>query len=180
MIRLPMMEAVEKTRAVGSAMNAKDWEKAIALRGGAFARNIRIFHSLGAVKPSTPLTDLQGVKVGVVNIGAPAGGVNAAVRAVVRNCINNNVTPAVIKDGIGGLLAPDGVHEYKWWDVRNFTQHGGTNIGTSRKLPSDYGVDRLVRALKAYRAHLRKITQVVQKRHIIELQIVKKQFDLAF
>ena len=75
-------------------------------------------------------------------------GVNAAVRAVVRNCINKNVTPAIIKDGIGGLLAPGGVHEYKWWDVRNFTQHGGTNIGTSRKLPSDFGVERLIRAIK--------------------------------
>ena len=154
MIRIPMMEAVAKTREVGIAMGEKDWEKAKKLRGGAFGRNIRIFHSLGAVKPAKPLTHLVGVKVGVVNIGAPAGGVNAAVRAVVRNCINNNVTAAIIKDGIAGLVTANGVLEYKWWDVRNFTQHGGTNIGTSRKLPSECGIERVVQGIKTHRKQL--------------------------
>merc|ERR1719402_556101 len=151
MIRIPMMEAVERTREVGLAMAAKEWDRILQLRAGGYKRNIGIYKALGANKPASPLTDLEGVKIGIVNIGAPAGGVNAAVRAVVRICINNNVTPAVIKDGIGGLVDQNGVHEYKWWDVRNFTQHGGTNIGTSRKLPSDYGVDRLLAAIKAYR-----------------------------
>ena len=148
MVRINMMEAVKRTKEVGEAMASKDWARATSLRGSSYQKNIRIYHALGANKPDVPLVKNIGIKIGIVNIGAPAGGVNAAVRAVVRNCINNNVTPAVIKDGIGGLLAPGGVHEYKWWDVRNFTQHGGTNIGTSRKLPSDFGVDRLIRAIK--------------------------------
>ena len=40
-------------------------------------------------------------RIGLVNIGAPAAGINAAIRAVVRKTIHMGSTPVVIKDGIG-------------------------------------------------------------------------------
>ena len=152
MVRVPMMEAVSQTKEVATAIEAKDWVRVAKLRGKSFERNIKMYHALGANIPVDALpAGITGVKLGVVNIGAPAGGGNAAVRAVVRTCINNNVTPAVIRNGIGGLILPNNVHEFKWWDVRNFIQHGGTNIGTSRKLPSDHGIQNIMDALKAFR-----------------------------
>lgn len=149
MIRIAMMKAVTQTKEVEKAMANKDWDLAVKLRGRTFERNIRLYRELGANTPIVPITDIKGIKVGIVNIGAPAGGTNAAIRAVVRNCINHNVTPIVIKDGIGGFLHPNSMQEYKWWDVRNFTQHGGTNIGTSRKLPSDVGTKNVIRSITA-------------------------------
>ena len=55
-------------------------------------------------------------RIGLVNIGAPAAGVNAALRAVVRKTIHMGSTPVVIKDGIGGLLSESGKGEI-WLNV---------------------------------------------------------------
>lgn len=152
MERVPMMDAVAQTKAVGEAMKSRNWDYATELRGKSFARNIQMYHDLAVRKSVQTNTDgsKEKPKIAVMNIGAPAAGINSAIRAIVRNCINNNATPVVIKDGIGGLLAPNGVHEYNWWDVHNFNQHGGTNIGTTRNIPSDFGIDRITQALKAY------------------------------
>lgn len=68
------MEAVKRTKEVGEAMSAKDWARATALRGSSFSKNIRIYHALGANKPDVPLVKNIAIKVGIVNIGAPAGG----------------------------------------------------------------------------------------------------------
>ncbi len=43
--------------------------------------------------------------MGVINIGAPACGMNAAVRSFVRNCIYRGDTVLGIHDGIEGLVA---------------------------------------------------------------------------
>ena len=89
-------------------------------------------------------------RIGLVNIGAPAAGINAAIRAVVRKTIHMGSTPVVIKDGIGGLLVEGVTREYLWSDVRNFALHGGTNIGTTRKIASYFGTDVIIKALKEH------------------------------
>jgi len=151
MVRIPMMEAVAETQEVGKAIAEKNFDRAIELRGRTFRRNLNMWKELGTRDPSIPLDSVGKKRIGIVNIGAPAGGMNAAIRAVVRTCINRNQTPVVIKDGIGGLLTPNNVHEYKWWDVRNFTAHGGTSVGTSRKVPSNFGTEKIIEAIKGYK-----------------------------
>ncbi len=47
----------------------------------------------------------SGYTLGVVHIGAPACGMNAAVRSFVRNCIYRGDTVMGIHDGIEGLIA---------------------------------------------------------------------------
>lgn len=39
-VRVPLMECVEKTKAVTEAMAAKNWELAVQLRGKSFMRNL--------------------------------------------------------------------------------------------------------------------------------------------
>jgi 6-phosphofructokinase len=46
-----------------------------------------------------------GYNLAVMHIGAPACGMNAAVRSFVRNCIYRGDTALGIHDGIEGLLA---------------------------------------------------------------------------
>ena len=99
-----MMEAVQNTKNVGIAMKNKDWALAVKLRGNTFQRNITLYNELGANKPIVSETQIKGLQIGLVNCGAPAGGMNAAIRAIVRHSINNNVSPVIIKDGFGGFL----------------------------------------------------------------------------
>jgi 6-phosphofructokinase 1 len=47
----------------------------------------------------------EGYNLAVMHIGAPACGMNAAVRSFVRNCIYRGDTALGIHDGIEGLLA---------------------------------------------------------------------------
>jgi len=47
----------------------------------------------------------EGYNLAVMHIGAPACGMNAAVRSFVRNCIYRGDTALGIHDGVEGLLA---------------------------------------------------------------------------
>lgn len=47
----------------------------------------------------------EGYTMAVMHIGAPACGMNAAVRSFVRNCIYRGDTVCGIHDGIEGLIA---------------------------------------------------------------------------
>jgi 6-phosphofructokinase 1 len=47
----------------------------------------------------------EGYNLAVMHIGAPACGMNAAVRSFVRNCIYRGDTALGVHDGIEGLLA---------------------------------------------------------------------------
>lgn len=42
-VRLPLMNCVERTKAVQNAMDKKDWPTALRLRGRSFRRNIEMF-----------------------------------------------------------------------------------------------------------------------------------------
>ena len=43
-------------------------------------------------------------KIAILTSGGDAPGMNAAIRAAVRTCLNNNVEPYVIYDGYKGLV----------------------------------------------------------------------------
>lgn len=49
-----------------------------------------------------------------MHIGAPACGMNAAVRSFVRNCIYRGDTVFGVHDGIEGLIAGN-IKEMGWW-----------------------------------------------------------------
>jgi 6-phosphofructokinase 1 len=68
------------------------------------------------------------------SIGAPAGGMNAATRAIVRYCLRQGHTPLTIHNGFKGLLE-DHTHEPTWLGVDNWSTRGGSELGTNRALP---------------------------------------------
>lgn len=70
-------------------------------------------------------------KIAVLTSGGDAPGMNAAVRAIVRTCLNNNVEPYVVYDGYKGLVEGN----IKLVDRRFVSEvlnRGGTIIGTAR------------------------------------------------
>uniref|UniRef100_A0A240PMF4 ATP-dependent 6-phosphofructokinase n=1 Tax=Anopheles atroparvus TaxID=41427 RepID=A0A240PMF4_ANOAO len=138
-VRVPLMECVERTKSVAKAMEDKNWELAVNLRGRSFARNLETYKMLTRLKPPKSAFDEQGRGVGgytmaVMHIGAPACGMNAAVRSFVRNCIYRGDTVMGIHDGIEGLVAGH-IKKMEWSDVTGWVGQGGAFLGTKRTLP---------------------------------------------
>ncbi|CAL8138130.1 unnamed protein product [Orchesella dallaii] len=139
-VRVPLMACVEKTKAVAKAMAEKQWELAVQLRGRSFTRNLETFKMLTRLKPPKSAFDADGHGVGgytlaVVHIGAPACGMNAAVRSFVRNCIYRGDTVMGVHDGIQGLIEGQ-IEEIKWSDVTGWISQGGAFLGTNRTVPT--------------------------------------------
>lgn len=154
------MECVERTQAVAKAMEEKQFELAVELRGRSFARNLETYKMLTRLKPPKEVTidgkppvsdqiynfffailiiieiiliiiDAQllvefwiiiywnlhifqcGYRMAVMHIGAPACGMNAAVRSFVRNCIYRGDAVFGIHDGIEGLIAGN-IKQMNW------------------------------------------------------------------
>lgn len=74
------------------------------------------------------------MRIGIVHVGAPAGGMNAATRQAVRYCLSRGHTPVAIYNGFNGLLQ-DNVSELDWLRVDGWTTRGGSELGTNRTLP---------------------------------------------
>ena len=71
--------------------------------------------------------------IGVLTSGGDAPGMNAAIRAVVREALHNKVKVKGIMRGYKGLLNEE-IYEMKSVDVANIIQRGGTILGTARCL----------------------------------------------
>uniref|UniRef100_A0A8D2MGL2 Phosphofructokinase, muscle n=2 Tax=Passeriformes TaxID=9126 RepID=A0A8D2MGL2_ZONAL len=85
-VRLPLMECVQVTKDVTTAMNEGRFEDALKLRG-------RWVGSTGE----------GGYTVAVMNVGAPAAGMNAAVRSTVRIGLIHGHRMLAVHDGFEGL-----------------------------------------------------------------------------
>ncbi|XP_018668760.2 ATP-dependent 6-phosphofructokinase, muscle type isoform X2 [Ciona intestinalis] len=153
-VRVPLMECVEKTKEVSKALAEKDFDRAASLRGRTFQGNLEIYKKLGAMsKAKEEATKIleKPYNVAIMNVGAPAAGMNAAVRSAVRTCLYNGYKALVVHNGYEGL-ANDMVEPYTWKCVANFVAAGGSKLGTKRTLPSQCGFD--------------KISEIINKRNI--------------
>ncbi|XP_047525684.1 ATP-dependent 6-phosphofructokinase isoform X1 [Pieris napi] len=140
-VRLPLMECVRRTKAVSQAMTDKNWELAVQLRGRSFARNLETYKMLTRLKPPKAAFDesgkpSEGLTFAVMHVGAPACGMNAAVRSFVRNCIYRGDTVLGIHDGVEGFISGN-IVKMDWSDVTGWVGQGGAFLGTKRTLPGD-------------------------------------------
>lgn len=138
-VRLPLMECVNRTQAVAKAMAERKFELAVELRGRSFVRNLETYKMLTRLKPPKEAFDAEGrgkegFTLAVMHIGAPACGMNAAVRSFVRNSIYRGDTVYGIHDGIEGLVSGH-FTKMDWADVTGWVGQGGAFLGTKRTLP---------------------------------------------
>uniref|UniRef100_A0A8C6LYQ1 6-phosphofructokinase n=1 Tax=Nothobranchius furzeri TaxID=105023 RepID=A0A8C6LYQ1_NOTFU len=87
-VRLPLMECVQITQEVQKAMDEKNFDEAVRLRG-------RLIHVCFYLQSS--------FNVAVLNVGAPAAGMNAAVRSAVRVGITEGHKMFAVNDGFEGF-----------------------------------------------------------------------------
>jgi 6-phosphofructokinase 1 len=97
------------------------------------------------------------MKIGFINVGAPAGGMNAAVRAGVAYCLSRGHEPVAIYNGFAGFArhhadTPLGaVRPFDWLEVDGWASKGGSEIGTNRELPSESGMETIADLIEHYR-----------------------------
>ena len=70
-------------------------------------------------------------RIVILTSGGDAPGMNAAIRAVVRTCIQYGITPIGAHRGFYGLLKPD-IMEMDARSVDGITSKGGTMLYTAR------------------------------------------------
>ncbi|KAI9046888.1 hypothetical protein LZ554_008966 [Drepanopeziza brunnea f. sp. 'monogermtubi'] len=156
--RKPLIQAVVDTKEVAKAIEARDFDKAMSLRDTEFADVYQSYMTT----TSTGFDDTmkspakKHMRIGIVHVGAPAGGMNAATRAAVAYCITRGHTPIAIHNGFAGLARhhddkPVGaVRDFDWLEVDNWASKGGSEIGTNRELPSESGLELLASLFKKY------------------------------
>ncbi|KRX40227.1 6-phosphofructokinase [Trichinella britovi] len=148
-VRVPLMQCVERTQLVQKAMEEKNWDLAVRLRGRSFQRNLETYKLLAKLRPPTEKGNLSGGHIftlAVMNVGAPACGMNAAVRSFVRNALCHNCKVLAVKDSFEGLMKGN-VQEMNWCDVSNWSMFGGSFLGTQKSLPTK-NIEKVVEQLR--------------------------------
>ena len=130
----PLMQAVAETHAVADAIKNKQYNKAMEMRGGSFSDAFRTLRTLVRAIPHEPTPDQRRMRLAVMTTGGAAPGMNTAVRAAVRLGIDKGHTMLGIQSGFRGLINND-VRELSWTDVSGYGSMGGSELGTSRKVP---------------------------------------------
>ncbi|XP_026035217.1 ATP-dependent 6-phosphofructokinase, platelet type isoform X4 [Astatotilapia calliptera] len=154
-VRVPLMECVQMTQEVQKAMDQKRFEEAVKLRGRSFENNLKTYKLLAHRKPESELPT-SNFNVAVLNVGAPAAGMNAAVRSAVRVGISEGHKMFAVSDGFEGFYKGQ-IKEVKWGDVGGWTGQGGSLLGTKRTLPAK---------------HVEKIAEQMRKHNINALLII--------
>lgn len=141
-VRRNLVEAVAATQEVAKAIKAKDFDRAMSLRDTEFAEHYNNFLTINYADRETAKKPAdKPLNIAVVNIGAPAGGMNSAIRAVAAYCYSRGHKPFAIHNGWSGLARHESVHPLNWLEVEEWMIRGGCEIGTNRSLPdTDIGM----------------------------------------
>ncbi|KAI2632817.1 6-phosphofructokinase [Xylaria nigripes] len=158
-IRKPLMAAVKETKEVAKLIEAQQFDQAMALRDTEFSdqyKSYTLCANIGAGK-ETKLQEDKKMRIGFINVGAPAGGMNAAIRAGVAYCRARGHEPIAIHNGFAGFARHHGDHPlgavrpFDWLEVDGWASKGGSEIGTNRELPEESGIGHIANLIKLYK-----------------------------
>uniref|UniRef100_A0A8C5I637 ATP-dependent 6-phosphofructokinase n=1 Tax=Gouania willdenowi TaxID=441366 RepID=A0A8C5I637_GOUWI len=148
-VRLPLMECVQMTQEVQKAMDEKKFEDAVRLRGRYFTQvSVYVDKLASVIYVTTDFHPQSSFNVAVLNVGAPAAGMNGAVRSAVRVGITEGHKMFAVNDGFEGFYKGQ-IKEIKWGDVGGWTGQGGSLLGTKRTLPGAH-LDKIAEQMRIY------------------------------
>ncbi|KAI0803795.1 6-phosphofructokinase [Xylaria sp. FL0064] len=157
--RKPLMAAVKETKEVAALIEAQRFNEAMALRDTEFSDQYKSY----AMSANTHfdkeirVTEDEKMRIGFINVGAPAGGMNAAIRAGVAYCRTRGHEPVAIHNGFAGFARHHGdtplgaVRSFDWLEVDGWASKGGSEIGTNRELPEESGIEHIANLIKQYK-----------------------------
>lgn len=150
-VRKPLMDAVRITKSVASAIESKDFEKAMSLRDSEFVEHLQNFIAMNSANHNDPiLPPEERKKIAIINVGAPAGGMNSAVYAMATYCMSQGHTPYAIHNGFSGLSRHESVRLIDWLDIEGWNSIGGSEIGTNRNTPEDTDIGMIAYYFEKY------------------------------
>jgi 6-phosphofructokinase 1 len=142
----PLATCVEQTASAAEAIAEGRHDDALTIRGGSFSDNLDSLYTLLRSLPSPPQPNQRRLKIAVVHSGAPAPGMNTAVRAAVRLGLDAGHIMLGVRNGFAGFIEGR-IEELGWMSVRGWTSRGGCELGINRKVPAghdDYTIARTI------------------------------------
>ncbi len=134
-VRIPLTECVSKSQEINTLLEARDHARALEMRGRSFAAALGTLQTLLRALPRPPLPGQRRLRLAIMNVGAPAPGMNTAVRAAVRVAIDQGHVALGVRRGFQGL-AEDDIQEMAWMSVNGWAGLGGAELGTNRVVPN--------------------------------------------
>lgn len=132
----PLMESVRQTRQIAEVIEAGDYERAMEMRGGSFEEMFDVEQTMSHTAQLTEKPLAERKRILLLNTGDPAPGMNTAVRAAVRLGLYRGHRMFVARNGFRGLLNGE-IEEFAWKSVDGWGGAGGSELGTSRRIPYD-------------------------------------------
>jgi 6-phosphofructokinase 1 len=151
-VRSPLMQCVEETHGVADTLAARDYEKAMDLRGGSFKESFRTMRTLVRSLPHPPEPDQKQFRLAVMHAGGPAPGMNTAVRAAVRLGLDRGHLMLGVRNGFRGLVAGD-IRDMNWMSVNGWASMGGAELGTNRQVPDGSDFYAIARNIEEHHIH---------------------------
>ncbi len=144
---MPLMECVEKSHDATRAMDARDYQHAMELRGSSFQEAFQTLKTMLRALPHAPQPDQRRLRLAIMHSGAPSPGMNTAVRAAVRVALDNGHIVLGIHNGFPGLIEGD-IDELNWMSVNGWAPMGGSELGTNRHIPSGSDLYAIARSIE--------------------------------
>ncbi|MFT5194965.1 MAG: 6-phosphofructokinase 1 [Cellvibrionaceae bacterium] len=131
-VRVDLKTNIDKSEAIHVALKNQDYTTAMDLRGPGFKEAFSTLRTLVRATPHEHPIDARSMRIGILNAGAPAPGMNTAVRAAVRLGIDRGHTLFGFTNGFRGMIENQG-ETLDWMSVNGWTASGGSNLGTCRQ-----------------------------------------------
>jgi 6-phosphofructokinase 1 len=145
----PLMEAVERTHAVADHLAAREFDDAMALRGGSFVESFETLKTLVRARPSRTSSGARSLRFGLVHAGGPAPGMNSVVRVAVRIAMDSGHRFRAVRGGFPGLRNGD-LEDLDWMSVSGWVSHGGAEFGTSRYVPTEEDLPAIAQRMREH------------------------------
>ncbi|KAF9890476.1 6-phosphofructokinase, alpha subunit [Aspergillus nanangensis] len=143
-MRTPLIEAVQETQKVAKLIENREFDTAMDHRDSEFKEYYLAYRNTATPEhPKMILPKEKRMRIAIIHVGAPAGGMNQATRAAVSYCLTRGHTPLAIHNGFPGLCRHhndkplSSVREVEWVEQDAWVNEGGSDIGTNRNLPAD-------------------------------------------
>lgn len=139
---LPLIDNISRNRSISEAVQNRQYETAMQSRGNIFIDSYRVERILMKPAGEVPAIPQDALRFAVLHAGAPAPGMNTAVRATVRLAADAGCQIIGVERGIEGLI--NGYFKpLDWTAVNGWASLGGAELGTSRKTPSGREFSRI-------------------------------------
>lgn len=148
-VRIPLAECVRQTQEINASLAAHQYDRALEMRGIGFNTALTTFATLLRALPHPAAAQQSRLRIGILTAGAPAPGMNAAVRASVRLALDHGHAVLGIRRGFRGLIE-DEIDEMRWMSVNGWAPLGGSELGTSRDVPGGPDLYRIAKAIEQH------------------------------